>query len=243
MSNNVKWIKVATTIFDNDKMQFINSLKNNDTIFYLWFRVLILAGKSNLDGALKLNQRVKYTDEHLASIFDRDIKVVKEAMQLFVDLEMLERNKSDVYIVANWDRYQSANELAKIREGQRRRQQAYRDRNEKRVAVFSESNSKCVYCGRSAEALDHVIPKSKGGSDDISNLVGACKSCNSTKFNLDLSYFLNNEKTSQKPIVDFKLILKNEKLMSFVNYDKVSDRFKMKEQYQEKNDKNIGGRW
>lgn len=127
MSSEVKWIKIATTIFDNDKMQFINSLKNSDTIFYLWFRVLILAGKSNLDGALKLNQRVKYTDDHLASIFDRDIKVVKEAMQLFVDLEMLEKNKSDVYIVMNWGRYQSANELADFRRKNAERQRRYRE--------------------------------------------------------------------------------------------------------------------
>lgn len=127
MSSEVKWIKIATTIFDNDKMQFINSLKNSDTIFYLWFRVLILAGKSNLDGALKLNQRVKYTDDILASIFDRDIKVVKEAMQLFVDLEMLERNKSDVYIVMNWSRYQSANDLADFRRKNAERQRKYRE--------------------------------------------------------------------------------------------------------------------
>lgn len=39
----------------------------------------------------------------------------------------------------------------------------------------------CVYCGKPAEHMDHVMPKSRGGSDDPSNLVPACSSCNWSK--------------------------------------------------------------
>jgi hypothetical protein len=47
--------------------------------------------------------------------------------------------------------------------------------------MFSE-DKKCAYCD-STEKLewDHLIPKSKGGSDSIENLVLACKSCNLSK--------------------------------------------------------------
>ena len=40
----------------------------------------------------------------------------------------------------------------------------------------------CVYCG-SIENLskDHIIPISKGGTQDPKNLIGACRSCNSSK--------------------------------------------------------------
>ena len=41
----------------------------------------------------------------------------------------------------------------------------------------------CIYCGRTNGVLDvdHVIPRCRGGSNDPSNLVPACKRCNSRK--------------------------------------------------------------
>lgn len=41
----------------------------------------------------------------------------------------------------------------------------------------------CVYCGRHSNTLtrDHVIPRSKGGTSESSNLVKCCQSCNASK--------------------------------------------------------------
>jgi 5-methylcytosine-specific restriction endonuclease McrA len=39
----------------------------------------------------------------------------------------------------------------------------------------------CVYCGGPATSMDHVIPRCRGGSDDPTNLVPACQSCNASK--------------------------------------------------------------
>jgi len=38
-----------------------------------------------------------------------------------------------------------------------------------------------VYCDAPAAHVDHVIPRSRGGSDDIDNLVPACARCNLSK--------------------------------------------------------------
>lgn len=57
-------------------------------------------------------------------------------------------------------------------------------------AVCRKTGQRCYYCGwkqapvvRPGEglAIDHVVPRCKGGGDEIENLVPACRSCNSIK--------------------------------------------------------------
>ena len=45
----------------------------------------------------------------------------------------------------------------------------------------------CVYCGDHADTLDHVVPLTRGGEHSISNLVPACRPCNSSKHDKLLS--------------------------------------------------------
>ena len=52
-----------------------------------------------------------------------------------------------------------------------------------RRAVFARDNWSCQYCGASAENLDHVVPKSRGGTHTWDNVVAACRRCNSRKEN------------------------------------------------------------
>jgi 5-methylcytosine-specific restriction endonuclease McrA len=52
-----------------------------------------------------------------------------------------------------------------------------------RRAVFARDDWTCQYCGAAAENLDHVIPKSRGGTHTWDNVVAACRRCNSRKEN------------------------------------------------------------
>jgi len=52
-----------------------------------------------------------------------------------------------------------------------------------RRAVFARDDWRCQYCGAAAENLDHVIPKSRGGTHTWDNVVAACRRCNSKKEN------------------------------------------------------------
>lgn len=54
-----------------------------------------------------------------------------------------------------------------------------------RFEVFKRDNFTCRYCGKSAPdvvlEVDHIIPVSKGGTDDICNLATSCLDCNRGK--------------------------------------------------------------
>lgn len=50
-----------------------------------------------------------------------------------------------------------------------------------RRAVFVRDNHRCQYCGAAAENIDHVIPRSRGGSHTWENVVAACQPCNAKK--------------------------------------------------------------
>lgn len=49
--------------------------------------------------------------------------------------------------------------------------------------IFARDNYTCAYCGQVGGKLevDHVIPFSKGGSDEVDNLITSCRRCNRQK--------------------------------------------------------------
>lgn len=50
-----------------------------------------------------------------------------------------------------------------------------------RRGVFLRDHGVCQYCGRKAESIDHVIPRSRGGGHVWENVVAACRPCNAKK--------------------------------------------------------------
>lgn len=50
-----------------------------------------------------------------------------------------------------------------------------------RRAVFARDGHRCQYCGQSAENIDHVVPKSRGGRHTWDNVVACCRPCNARK--------------------------------------------------------------
>ncbi len=52
-----------------------------------------------------------------------------------------------------------------------------------RKAVFMRDGHKCQYCGKAAENVDHVLPRSRGGKHTWDNVVAACRRCNGRKEN------------------------------------------------------------
>lgn len=59
---------------------------------------------------------------------------------------------------------------------------------EMRKKILSKTGFKCAACGEKLDmvrhTIDHIIPISRGGTNDIDNLIGLCKMCNEYKDNL-----------------------------------------------------------
>lgn len=52
-----------------------------------------------------------------------------------------------------------------------------------RAALMRRDAYRCVYCGRRAETIDHVVPRSRGGTHTWDNCVASCMGCNLRKAN------------------------------------------------------------
>jgi len=72
-----------------------------------------------------------------------------------------------------------------------------------RLQVLQRDYNTCHYCGQEANTVDHLIPISKGGTDEASNMVACCTQCNSSKRDrMTPSFFERNSRPST-PIGNF----------------------------------------
>lgn len=135
----VKWIKICTDIFDDEKVVLIDSMPKADSIIVIWFKLLCLAGKQNNGGVFMLNDKIAYTEDMLAHIFRRPVATVKLALKTFVDYGMIEI-VDKVVTIPNWEKHQSLDALEKARAANQKRVAAYRD---KQKATTDDCNSDC----------------------------------------------------------------------------------------------------
>ena len=54
-----------------------------------------------------------------------------------------------------------------------------------RKSLHEFTGNSCIYCGKSSESIDHVLPRSRGGLSITENCVPACLSCNGSKTDND----------------------------------------------------------
>ena len=106
----VKWIKIVTDIFDDEKILLIETMPDADSIIVIWFKLLCLAGKQNNSGVFLLNGRIAYTDEMFATIFRRPINTVRLALHTFESFGMIEIVNNCVTI-PNWSKHQTLDKI------------------------------------------------------------------------------------------------------------------------------------
>lgn len=133
----VKWIKIVTDIFDDEKMLLVESLPSADSVIVIWFKLLCLAGKTNNSGVFIFNERIPYTDEMLASIFRRDVNIVRMALKTFENFGMIEII-DNVITIPNWSKHQTLDAYEKKKE--RDRERMAQKRAEQRALIIVSSD-------------------------------------------------------------------------------------------------------
>ena len=123
---DVKWIKIAVDMFDNRKIKQIGSMPEGDSLLLVWVQLLCLAGNVNDGGFIYLTKEIPYTDEMLATQFNKPILTVRLALKTFEQFGMIEIINNMIFL-SSWEKYQSTDRLATIREKDRERKRRKRE--------------------------------------------------------------------------------------------------------------------
>ena len=135
---DVKWIKITTDIFDDEKILLIESLPDSYAIITVWFKLLCLAGKQNNSGVFMMSNKIAYTDKMLATIFRMKESTVTMALNVFSDFGMIEI-VDGVITIPNWGKHQNLDQLESKKQYMRNYMKEYR---EKQKALTCKPNSK-----------------------------------------------------------------------------------------------------
>ena len=133
---DVKWIKIAINMFDNRKIRQIETMPDGDSLLLIWVKLLCLAGNVNDGGYIYLTKEIPYTDEMLATQFNKPITTIRLALKTFEQFGMIEIINNMIFL-SSWEKYQNTDKLAEIREQNRLRKQAQRQREKEQKLLPS----------------------------------------------------------------------------------------------------------
>ena len=128
--SDVKWIKIRTDIFEDEKIRLIQSLPKGDTLIVIWIKLLCLAGKLNEDGKIVLSSEVQLNFKSLSTVLQRKENVVRNAIEVFKNYGLVEVEDGIVSIV-NWNKHQSLQGFEKKKEYMREYMKEYRSKKSK----------------------------------------------------------------------------------------------------------------
>lgn len=212
----VKWIRIVTDIFDDEKILLIEQLPQGDSLIVIWFKLLCLAGKQNNGGVFMLNDRIPYTEEMLATIFRRPLSTVRLALATFENFGMIAVVDGAITI-PKWEIHQNIDGLEKIREQTRQRVAKHR---EKQKLIAENVTLHVTECNATEEEkekdidIEHKEKINKKEKTTASRFVRPSEEevrayCIERKNNVDPEQFIafyesNGWKVGRNPMKDWK---------------------------------------
>ena len=152
---DVKWIKITTDVFDDEKILLIESMPSADSIIVIWFKLLAFAGKQNNDGVFMMSNQVAYTDEMLATIFRREINTVRLALKTFEQFGMVEVIEN-VITIPNWNKHQTLDAYEKKKKRDRLYQSERRAKQKRLIDKSSDKSSDIAISDKDKEEEEDI---------------------------------------------------------------------------------------
>ncbi len=162
---DVKWIKIRTDIFDDEKIRLIDAMPERDGIFVIWIKLLALAGKVNDDGSVYLTEDMPYTEEMLSTLFNRPVQTIRLALKTFDRMDMIQIKENARLIITNWEKHQNVDGLAKIKEVTRKRVAKYRERKK-----LEQSNVTVTECNATEKIREDKRREDKNKNQELVSL-------------------------------------------------------------------------
>ncbi len=97
MADN-RWIKLRTEMFDDDKIKIVQAMPEGDSLIVIWIRMLILAEASNAEGCLMISDSLPYSEEMLATVFNKSLSVIRLAVKTFEAFGMVKVENGGIRI-------------------------------------------------------------------------------------------------------------------------------------------------
>ena len=170
---DVEWIKISTGMFEvSRKIKRIELMKDGDRILIIWFKLLILAGRVNDGGAIYITEDRPYDVESLAGELRRPIPLVKHALDVFQDYQMIEIEDNIIYLI-NWKKYQSVDKLEMIRAQNRARKRRQRSKEKVSRDMSRDTDVTCHEDVTDCHAIEEEEEREKESHSFIHSL--ACE--------------------------------------------------------------------
>lgn len=167
----ITWIKILTTMFDDEKIQLIEAMPEADTILIIWVKLLCQCGRQNEGGWIYLNLDRPYTDEMLSTLFHRPLQTVRLALQTLSNLEMIDVVEKGIFIT-NFEKHQNIAGMLRAKELTRERVRKFRERHQFNLLPLPSSEAVMRY-----KALRNDTEKIRDIEKNIDNI----DTCNVTE--------------------------------------------------------------
>lgn len=203
MAAEIKWIKISTNVFADEKILLIEQMPEGDSIIVIWFKLLCMAGKENNCGVFVMGNKIAYTDEMLATIFRRPLPIVRLALSTFEQFGMIEILKdpsgNNVVTIPNWELHQNIDGMDKIREQTRKRVAKHRENQRLSIGCNVTCNATVTECNATDKEKDKDKEEDKEKDKKKNN---SAPYVADVELNSTINAFIEHRKKIKKPMTE-----------------------------------------